>query len=70
MIIYIHDMLDSYVEFYVWDSYHSNAEELFAKQFGQRPRTSKENAYFAMREIDDWYMDTFEDGCVSFEFDD
>lgn len=69
MIIYIHDMLDSYVEFYVWDSYHSSAEELFTKQFGQRPRTSKENAYFVMREIDDWYMDIFEDGCVSFEFD-
>ena len=69
MIIYIHDMLDGYVEFYVWDSYHSSAEELFTKQFGQRPRVSKENAYTVMREIDGWYMDTFKDGCVSFEFD-
>lgn len=69
MIIYIHDMLDGYVEFYVWESYYSSAEELFVKQFGQRPRASKENAYTVMREIDGWYMDTFEDGCVSFEFD-
>ena len=29
----------------------------------------KENAYTVMREIDGWYMNTFEDGCVSFEFD-
>ena len=68
MIIYILDKLDGYVEFHVWSSYHSSAEELFVKQFGQRPRASKENAYTVMREIDDWYMDTFEDGCVSFEF--
>ena len=69
MIIYIHDMLNGYVEFYVWDSYHSSAEELFAKRFGRKPKATKENAYAVMREIDDWYMDTFEDGCVSFEFD-
>lgn len=68
MIIYILDKLDGYLEFHVWSSYHSSAEELFVKQFGQRPRASKENAYTVMREIDDWYMDTFEDGCVSFEF--
>ena len=68
MIIYILDKLDGYLEFHVWSSYHSSAEELFVKQFGERPRASKENAYTVMREIDDWYMDTFEDGCVSFEF--
>ena len=68
MIIYILDKLDGYLEFHVWSSYHSSAEELFVKQLGQRPRASKENAYTVMREIDDWYMDTFEDGCVSFEF--
>lgn len=69
MTIYVHDTGDGYVEFYVWDGIFKRLEEAFIKQFGQRPKTTYENAYTVMKEIDLWYMDHYSKGWVQFEFD-
>lgn len=69
MIIFVHDSEDDYVEFYVWEAYYAKAEEMFSNKYGQRPRCFRTDAFTAMKEIDEWYMDNFEEGCVSFQFD-
>jgi hypothetical protein len=69
MTIYVHDTGDGYVEFYVCDGIFKRLEEDFIEHFGQRPKTTYENAYIVMKEIDSWYMDHYSKGLVQFEFD-
>lgn len=64
-MILVMDMLNSMFGM----AFFKRLEEAFIKQFGQRPKTTYENAYVVMKEIDLWYMDHYSKGWVQFEFD-
>ena len=68
MTIYIYDNGDGTVTFKFWASEFVATEKAFNDYFEGSPMCNKEDAFDVMKEIDSWYMDNFNEGCVRFEF--
>lgn len=68
MTIYIYDNGDGTITFKFWTSEFVATEKAFNNYFEGSPMCNKEDVFEVMEEIDSWYMDNFNEGCVRFEF--
>lgn len=74
MLIYIKEssydqFCNSTVKFTLIDCDYAFGFDAFVKEFGDKEIECDESDVFAiMTDIDTWYIDTFKDGCVRFEF--
>lgn len=69
MLIYITDNTDGYVTLKIADCDYAFGFGAFIEKYGSEVRCAQKDVYAVMSDIDGWYMDTFKDGCVRFEFD-
>ena len=66
MLIYITDNMDGYVTLKIADCDCTFRFGAFIGKYGSKIRCAQKDVYAVMCDIDDWYMDTFKDGCVKF----
>lgn len=69
MLIYITDNLDGYVTLKIADCDYAFGFGAFIEKYGSEIRCAQKDVYAVMCDIDDWYINVFENGCVRFEFD-
>lgn len=68
MTIYMKSGIYSDVYFKFYKSDWIDCEEQFIKTFGDILQSTKDNAFRVMEEIDEWYTEKYNEGCVRFEF--
>jgi len=68
MLIYITDNMDGYVTLRIADCDYAFAFGAFIEKYGSEVRCAQKDVYTVMCDIDNWYMDMFNEGCIRFEF--
>lgn len=69
MLIYIVDNAENSVILKLIDCDYAFVFGAFVEKYGNEIKCDRVNVYITMKDIDNWYLSTFKEGCVRFEFD-
>ena len=67
MIVYITEY-DGRVIFRLWCFDYTDGRDAFIKKYGYEVSCAPKDVYDVMKDMDEFYLNNFSDGCIRFEF--